>query len=143
MPIRDNFTKFKGFTLIEVLIVMVIAGILASVGLPAYKTYLIEQRRSDAVQALQEAQLRITEYLLYNDTLPNVGSESEVMEALKIDSQSNGTYYNVSIPMTSYSGLKNEYKVIATPIGKQAQDTECPEIWVSEVYTIPNPKTCR
>lgn len=140
---RTRIAPTTGFTLVEVLIVMVIAGIIASVGYPAYKTYLLEQRRADASQALQEAQLKISEYLLYNDNLPDLDSSLTIMSALKISKFSKGGFYSISMPTDDYDHNDNSYKVVATAIGKQAQDTECENIWVTDKYMLPSPKDCR
>lgn len=47
--------KLYGFTLIEMMIVVVIMGILASIAYPAYTKYTKQSRRSDAQIALTQA----------------------------------------------------------------------------------------
>ena len=45
----------SGFTLIELMIVVVIIAILAGVAYPSYKNYTVKSKRSDAYAALTEA----------------------------------------------------------------------------------------
>lgn len=49
----------RGFTLIEVMIVVVIVAILASVALPAYNDYILRARLSEAFSALSDARVKL------------------------------------------------------------------------------------
>lgn len=56
----------KGFSLIELMMVIAIIGILASIALPAYKEHVIKSNRAVAEQFLMDVAQRQEQYLLDN-----------------------------------------------------------------------------
>ena len=66
----------KGFTLIELMIVVAIIGILAAVALPAYQDYTIRARVSELILAASAARNTITENIQSNPgtTTPEAGA---------------------------------------------------------------------
>ncbi len=56
----------KGFTLIELMVVVVIVGILASVALPAYNDYVTRGKITEATGALSEKRVQMEQYFQDN-----------------------------------------------------------------------------
>jgi type IV pilus assembly protein PilA len=55
------YGKQKGFTLIELMIVVAIVGILAAIAIPAYQDYLIRARVTDGLSLAASAKTTISE----------------------------------------------------------------------------------
>lgn len=62
--------KQKGFTLIELMIVVAIIGILAAVAIPAYQDYLLRTDSTNSLGAVRPLQLAVGEYAARYSRLP-------------------------------------------------------------------------
>ncbi|HFC7811771.1 TPA: pilin, partial [Neisseria meningitidis] len=71
-------TLQKGFTLIELMIVIAIVGILAAVALPAYQDYTARAQVSEAILLAEGQKSAVTEYYLNHGKWPDGNSNAGV-----------------------------------------------------------------
>lgn len=64
----------KGFTLIELMIVVAIIGILAAVALPAYQDYTVRAKVSEVVLAASACRTSISEYVQSATSMPTAAN---------------------------------------------------------------------
>ena len=68
----------KGFTLIELMIVIAIVGILAAVALPAYQDYTVRAKVSEGLAKAAEAKTTIAEYFVARAAFPLNATEAGI-----------------------------------------------------------------
>ena len=104
----------RGFTLIELMLVMAVAGVLSGVAYPSFMGQLQKIRRSDALVSLIQVQAAQERWRSNN---PSYGSLAEIVVA---PTSGSGHY---ALQLTAHS--ENGYEVLATAQGVQSNDTQC------------------
>jgi type IV pilus assembly protein PilE len=107
-----------GFTLIELMIVVVVVAILAALALPSYNEYVRKGRRADAARFVGQIQLELERWRSENPSYANcTPSPCGSGTYPSIPATDASPYYTISIVSPSASG----YSVTATPRPGSAQ----------------------
>jgi len=140
----------RGFTLIELMIALVIAGILAAVAVPSYMSSLKKGRRADAYggilkvqQAQEKFRANCPNYALtLSASTPNCATQEL---GLGTATTTDG-YYTLSISAPTAAGhtIATGYRITATATGSQTSDTGCTSITYELAGTTESksPDTC-
>lgn len=92
--------KMTGFTLIELMIVVAIIGILASIGYPNYKDYVVKSNRAEAKVALEGLSGAMERYYSESNTYVGAtisGTTTTIAFSSKVPKDGTASNYTLSI----------------------------------------------
>lgn len=126
--------RVAGFTLIELVVAMVVAAILAAIAIPAYSSYVRKSRRVEAKNALLDVQTLEERFYstqnTYTTDFSQLGYGASAASSVTVG---NG-YYTMSVPVrtttavaptATTAGTPEVVSITAAALGDQLKDTTC------------------
>jgi len=130
-------TRNKGFTLIELMVVVAIVGILTAIAVPSYLQHVIKSNRAAAESFMlqlsnleEQVILDMRSYVAVsaNANFPNAPTAASPGLNTTVPS-SVSKYYNITITLPTAAN----YLITATPIGSQLTgDTKCANLTLDQ-----------
>ena len=113
----------KGFTLIELMIVVAVIAILSAIAYPSYQEYVMRSRRVEGQSLLNDAAARQERWRAQNGSYMTDDTATGIpkLKLPQVDKSENG-YYTLSLSVVANDG---GYTLKATRAGAQASDRKC------------------
>ncbi len=105
-----------GFTLIELIVVVTIVGILASIAIPSYTEYVRRNNRASAQALLSQLASRQQQYLLNQRQYGTLAQLGGVVQ------EGGAQHYTITVATAQPANAAPTFTLTATPTGGQAAD---------------------
>ena len=136
---RTGMQSYRGFTLIELMIVVVIAAVLLVVALPAYQNQVIKTKRSVAKGELLKVLARQEQYFVnnkaYTDDLTDLGYGADPYsvdsEGREVAVGSGEEIYTIDLAAIAGVSTARAFAVEAAPKKGQLKDGLCGKLAIT------------
>lgn len=120
----SNLNKSRGFTLIEIMVVVAIVGIIVAIAMPSYQSHILRTRRVAATGCLVELTQFMERYytskMTYiGATIPSTSCSTELTN-----------FYTFQFATGSLTA--SAYTIEATRAGGQVSDSECGDLTLNQ-----------
>ena len=105
----------RGFTLIEMLLVVSIVAVLAAIAFPQFAEIMKRAKRSEGKQALLAAVQKMERYNTNNGRYPSTMAEAGVSDKSNSDTPANASY-NIAVAAGATGSLNTSWVFTATPV---------------------------
>jgi type IV pilus assembly protein PilE len=119
----------RGLTLIELMIVIVVVAILATVAIPGYRQYVLRTNRTEAKRTLLNVAAAQEKFYLQNNTYAGPSALATAPpDGLGIPGTTEHGHYTVAIDAADAA----TFSATATAQGGQAQDSRCASFTINQ-----------
>ena len=111
----------QGFTLVELLVVVVLVAIMAAIAVPSYQNSVLKSKRTDGKLALSQAASLMEQYYLDNKTYT---TDLTLLGYSSSPANSDEGHYQIKVEAATAScPIATCFLLSAAPQGKQTDDT--------------------
>lgn len=124
------YKNSRGVTLMELLVVIVILGVLASIAVPTYRRYLVRTQRTEAKVALLQLQTAQEKFYMQNNAFTDNISDASP-SGLGLLKTTESSKYDISVDLADDA---QTYTATASPHtgGGQEDDKDCKSFTITE-----------
>jgi len=134
--------KYKGFTLIELMIVVAIVGILAALAIPTYQNYTVKARITEGLHLAEVAKLAVADAIFSTNQLPHNQYETSYITPEPTENVKSITIGERGVTTITYTQVAGDGTLSLVPSVNASGDIT----WECRLGTLPKqyrPAACR